>query len=711
MFFVQNRRWVFLAWVVVVIACAALSGSLSNVLQRAFTAPGSNSAHGSEVLKKAFSDGGEYPFVIVVTSPVALTTQSVPIRELEHQASRIAAFIPHGERHKAQIVRGTTAYAAVTSKSSSANLASLTPAIRHLTSNANPRKLLLTGTAALEYDSHQVLDENLTRAELVALPLAAIVLVLLLQTVAAALVPVILALVVIPTSLGVIWLLAHVTDMSIYVTNVATLLGIALSLDYSLLIVSRLQEERRIAPSYAVALERTLATAGRTAAFSAVTVATGLAVLLLIPLPFMRSMGLAGVVVPLVAAAATLTLLPCILATLGVRIDKWRLVPAEGHHLPGKRAIKWADSIVKKHPVRSFIVGATLLLALAAPATAISVTGGDIRSLPQGMPSDQGLNALTSALGPGALTPYQVVLQASQTDRLTSERARADISRLVFALSRDPEIVDSEASPIGTRSDSTGHVVEIGFIGRHAAGSPQAAALVGRLRNQYAGLRPPGTQIYVSGAAALGVDFVNITYGRFLWIVLAIVGLGLVLLTYAFRSLLLPVKAVVLNCVSVAASVGVVVLVVQTGFDSHFGFRHASQIEAWVPAFLFAVLFGLSMDYHIFIVSRIREEWQRTGSIDDAVTNGMKRTGNVVRAAAAVMIVTFAGFMTSSFADVQKLGIGLSVGVALDVLLVRGLLVPSAMRVAGRWNWYWPGIDQDQQENMIVPSVIGETSD
>jgi RND superfamily putative drug exporter len=294
---------------------------------------------------------------------------------------------------------------------------------------------------------------------------------------------------------------------------------------------------------------------------------------------------------------------------------------------------------------------------------------------------------------------------------LASEKARLDISQLVFALSKDSEVVDSEASPIGSRTSKSGRVVEIGFIGRHPAGSHQAEALVRRIRGQYADFRPPNTQMHLAGAAALGVDFVHITYHGFLWIILAIVCIGFILLTYAFRSLLLPIKAVILNCASVAASIGIVVLAVQTGIDSHLGLRHTSQIEAWVPAFLFAVLFGLSMDYHIFIVARIREEWHRCGSTEEAVANGLKHTRGVVRAAAAVMVVTFAGFMTSSFADVQKLGIGLSFGIVLDVLLVRSLLVPSAMRAAGRWNWYFPKLRRDRQASIAVNQAMGETSD
>jgi RND superfamily putative drug exporter len=711
MSFARRRRRVLVAWLVLVVAGATVGRSLSGVLQHAFTAPGSDSAQGAEALKAAFGEGGEYPFVLVRTYRTPIGAGSAAVRELEREAADVAARVSRSERHEVEIAGGRTAYAAITSTDRSADLASLTPRIRSVIGSAS-FSTLLTGTAVLEYDSRQVLARDLRTAELVAFPLAAIVLVVLLQTAVAALVPVLLALAVIPTSMGAIWLLAHVTDMSIYVTNVATLLGIALSLDYSLLVVSRLQEEERSGVSNRRALERTLATAGRTATFSAVTVATGLAVLLFIPLPFMRSMGLAGVVVPLVAAAATSTLLPALLATLGPRINRGRIAPAAGYSFFGSRG--WTRKLagaLASHPARSFSVGALLLVALAVPAGAIRVTGGDIRSLPQGMPSDRGLKALTDALGPGALSPYEIVLTAPDSHALGSERARLDISQLLFALSKDPEVVDVEASPIGSRTSSSGRVVEIGFIGRHPAGSAQAETLVGRIRSQYGGLRPPGTQMHLAGAAALGVDFVHTTYDKFIWIVLAIVGFALILLTYIFRSLLLPVKAVILNCASVAASVGIVVLAVQTGLADHLGLRHASQIEAWVPAFLFAVLFGLSMDYHIFIVARIREEWLRGKPMNEAVKSGLARTNRVVRAAAAVMIVTFAGFLGSSFADVQKLGIGLTFGVILDVYLVRGLLVPSAMRVIGEWNWYFPKLNRARATGAAMSEMIGETSD
>lgn len=706
-FAIRRPRRMLATWIILAIAGLAASHSLSSALQRAFTAPGSDSARAAAVLKRSFPGGGEYPFLIV--APTATSHAYL------ERAAHLVASQTHGAALAAQNVTPNLAYAAVASTQRPAALAPLTPKLRAALNRLGGH-LLLTGVAPLEYDSRSILNEDLAKAELIALPLAAIILLLLLQTIVAALIPVVVAGFVIPTSMGVIWLLAHVTTMSIYVTNVATLLGVALSLDYTLLVVSRLRHETATGSPREEALRRAMTTAGRTAVLSAVTVATGLAVLLLIPLPFMRSMGLSGVVVPLVAAAATSTVLPCVLKLLGDRIDKGRIVPNDFGATRMRRARALAERVktfTVSHPLVVVLATCGFLVALAAPLTAISITGGDIRSLPRHMPADQGLTALTKVLGDGAVTPYEVVLEASKGQSLKSEKTQLEISQLLFALSKDHEIVDDEASPIGTRISQSGRAAELVFIGRHASGSPAAAKLVHRLRGYYNRLRPAGTHMYVGGAAALSVDFVENTYNNFLWIVLGVLAVSIVMLTLALRSIVLPVKAAVLNILSVGATIGFVVLVVQTGADTSIGLRSTSQVEAWVPAFLVAVLFGLATDYHIIIVSRIREEWTRCGDTSQAVTSGLAQTNAVVRAAAAVMAVTFAGFMTSSFADVQKLGIGLTAGVIIDVLVVRGLLVPAAMRWVGDWNWYMPGRKREDAlaapVGVVVEAAIGET--
>jgi uncharacterized membrane protein YdfJ with MMPL/SSD domain len=495
-------------------------------------------------------------------------------------------------------------------------------------------------------------------------------------------------------------------DMAIYVTNIVALIGLAIAVDYSMLVVFRYREELARTEDPHAALQTTMATAGRATLFSGLTVAIGLALLVLMPLPFIRSMGIGGLLVPLVSIAASATLLPAMLALMGRGVNRYRIVP---RHWLERRAQaeetgfwhRLATAIMRR-PVLFFAGAAALMLALAAPAVGLHVTGGDNRGTPLTTEATQGLHVLETTLGAGALAPHQVVVDTRRAGGARDARVVAAERRLLVLLRRDPAIQPRTlAAPVlvppavarqANLVDGAGRVLQIRVAGRTDSGTQQAIDLVHRIRERYvpaAGF-PGGTGVLLTGAPAFGVDFVAKAYGVFPWLVLAVLVVSYLVLLRAFRSVVLPAKAVVMNLLSVSATYGVLVLVFEHGLGADAGLRQTPQIDGWIPIFLFALLFGLSMDYEVFLLSRIREEWDRRHDNEQAVAYGLEHTGRIITAAAIIMIAAFAGFVAGSFVGLQEFGLGLSAAILLDATIVRAILVPATMKLLGKWNWYLP---------------------
>jgi RND superfamily putative drug exporter len=458
------------------------------------------------------------------------------------------------------------------------------------------------------------------------------------------------------------------------------------------------------------ALVTTMKTAGRATLFSGATVAIGLALLVFMPLPFMRSMGVGGLLVPLISIAASATFLPALLAVLGRKINRLRVIPrrilearAEGR--PGFWT-RLSHSIMR-HPIPYAVGAAGVLFALAIPAFQLHLTGGDNRGTPKTTEATQGLAILERTLGPGALAPNQVAIDTHRPDGATAPAIVAAERRLVAQLRADPQIDPSTIQapillgrgPQGLAAAQRAHlidqdnqVIQIRAAGRDDAGTTQAMDLVHRIRDKYVPQAqfPSGTTVLLTGAPAFGVDFIDRAYGAFPWLVLAVLALSYLLLLRAFRSIFLPVKAVVMNILSVGATYGVLVLVFEKGVHSVIGLQGLPQVEAWIPIFLFAMLFGLSMDYEVFLLSRMREEWDTHHDNERAVAHGLEMTGRIITAAAIIMIAAFSGFTAGSFVGLQQFGLGLSIAIFLDATIVRAVLVPALMKLIGEWNWYLP---------------------
>jgi uncharacterized membrane protein YdfJ with MMPL/SSD domain len=531
------------------------------------------------------------------------------------------------------------------------------------------------------------------------------VLLFMFGTLGAVIVPLLFALATVPTTLGLVWIIAHLGSTAEYVTNIVTLIGLAIAIDYSMLVVFRYREQLLAGDSPEEALERTMATAGRATLFSGLTVAIGLALLLVMPLPFIRSMGAGGVLIPLVSIAASATLLPALLSVLGPGVNRWRVVPRAwlDRRASGETGFwtRLAHSIMR-HPVVYLTSAVTVLVALALPALSLHLTSGDNRGAPSGTEATAGLRLLESHIGPGSLAPQQVVVDTGTPGGAHAPATVAAQLRLVGELRSDPRIVAStiQAPALGSTSaarqasllDPTAQVLQIRAAGRTDSGTPEAIALVHAIRNKYipaAGF-PASDRVLLTGAPAFGVDFTAKAYGAFPWLVAAVLVITYFILLRAFRSVVLPLKAVLLNLLSVSAAYGVLVLAFQHGAGTAVGFTKFPQIEAWIPIFLFAIIFGISMDYEVFMLSRMREAWDERHDNEYAVAYGLEHTGRIITAAAIIMIAAFSGFMTGRFVGLQEFGLGLSAAIFLDATIVRTLLVPSLMKLLGDWNWYLP---------------------
>ncbi|MGZ6695197.1 MAG: MMPL family transporter [Solirubrobacteraceae bacterium] len=698
---IRHRRSVIAVWVLALLFGGFAASGLGKLLSNRFSVPGTDAERGFNILRHRIGERGDGAFTLILQGGPA-TRATLPATA-ERLAQRGAAVVP-GARAGAPVrASADVVFVQITTPLENAKAADKTPALRSAIGHPPGVRTYVSGFPAVNHDTQPIYNQDLARGELIAGLVALFVMGFMFGTVGALAVPFIFAFATIPTTLGLVWVLAHYMDMAIYVENIVTLIGIAIAIDYSMLVVYRYREELARGSDPHAALERTMATAGRATIFSGLTVAIGLGLLIAMPLPFMRSMGVGGVLVPLVSILSSATFLPALLAVLGRRVDALPLVNrkrlAQRVAAEGGFWSRLAHSIMR-HPVPYFAGALGLMLALAAPALGLHVTGGDNRGVPLTTEATRGLKVLEDTVGPGALAPNQIVLAARRPGGALTPREVAAQRRLVGLLRSDPEVdpasVQSPATvgvALARRTgllDATGAIAQIRAAGRHDSGTPQAIDLVHRIRDRYVPASGFAAPVYVSGAPAFGVDFVNRAYGAFPWLVLAVLIVSYLLLMRAFRSLFLPAKAVFMNLLSVSAAYGVIVLAFQHKWGTPFGLHSSQQIEAWIPIFLFAMTFGLSMDYEVFLLTRMREEWDHSLDNEHAVASGLEHTGRIITAAALIMIAAFSGFTAGSFVAFQEFGLGLSAAILLDATIVRMVLVPATMKLVGDWNWYMP---------------------
>jgi RND superfamily putative drug exporter len=696
---IRHRRSIIAAWLVLLVVGGAGAAHLGDLLSNRFSVPGADSERGLDLLKARMHERSDGAFTLVVRGTADPAT-------VEAAAQRGARALPNGRAGAPLRASSDIVYAQIETSLENQDAQKKTPDVRKAIGTVPGATIYVTGFPALNHDTQPIYNDDLAKGEMIAGTVALIVMLFMFGTVGGIVVPFLFAFVTIPTTLGIVWVFAHTMDMAIYVTNIVTLIGIAIAIDYSMLVVFRFREELPLHDDPRDALIKTMQTAGRATLFSGMTVAVGLALLVFMPLPFMRSMGVGGLLVPLVSIAASATLLPAFLSVMGPRVNRLRVIP---RRILERRAAKdetgaWhrlAVAIMRR-PVLWGGLAAGLMIALALAATGLHLTGGDNRGTPITTEAARGLKVLEDTLGPGALAPQQVVVDTGRPGGAFAPDVVAAERRLVAELQRDrevergtilaPALLSRELARRANLVDATGQVIQIRAAGHSDAGEPAAVDLVHRIRNSYIpGARFPATaDVVLTGAPAFGVDFIDKAYGAFPWLILAVLVLSYLLLLRAFRSVVLPAKAVAMNLVSVSATYGVLTLAFQHGWGEPFGLQSTPQIEAWIPIFLFAILFGLSMDYEVFLLSRMREEWDLRRDNEHAVAYGLEHTGRIITAAAIIMIAAFSGFTFGSFLGLQEFGLGLSAAVLLDATIVRAVLVPAVMKLLGDWNWFLP---------------------
>ncbi len=576
---------------------------------------------------------------------------------------------------------------------------------------------LVAGGPAFYADIETASQRDLRRAELIALPIALIALLIVFGTVVSAAIPLITGGAGVAVILAVLYWLAHVTDLSIFVLNLATMLGLGLAVDYALFVTSRYREELRCNDNdVEAAVTTAIVTAGRAVFFSGLTVLIGLSGLMLFPLMFLQSVGFAGVVVVAISTLTSLTLLPAVLRVTGTRVESLSIGRLGGLAVgtsAGAGAWYRIAYRVMRRPIIVALVTTSVLVALGLPFRDANISSPDATILPQDLPSRQGFGLLSSEFSGGEISPFVIVLQFGDE---TSLQERLAITNHVELLAQSDPRIDRVQGPTAFSSGLSGISPSVRFQGRLLLeqfeietqldrvwagdtavilGFPVAPANQPENKHLLASLRSiPDTDrvsVLVGGGTAEIVDVVGVIYERFPLTAAMVIVTTYVILLVLFRSVLLPLKAIILNVMSILASYGALVWIFQEGnLSDVLGFTPQGFVEASLPVIMFCVVFGLSMDYEVVLLSRVREEWERTGDNRESVARGLERSGRIITSAALIVVVVTGSFVTADVVLVKALGLGIAIAVFVDATIVRGLLVPATMELVGARNWWLP---------------------
>ncbi len=547
----------------------------------------------------------------------------------------------------------------------------------------------VTGQQTLNHDFNKLSEEDLQSGELqFGLPAALIILLLVFGTVVGGLVPLLIAFPSIVVALGLVAGLAHAFSLSIFVVNMLTGMGLALGIDYALFVVSRFREERGQAREKLDAIAASAKTANRAVIFSGTTFVIAMFGMLVVPSSIMRSLAVGAIVVGIVSVVASATLLPALLGVLGDRVDRGRIP------IVGRRSLEAANPegriwgaivhTILRRPVLSLVLSVAVLLAAASPILGLHIGTSGPTLLPSRFEARQGFEALQRYFRGATADPVEIVVAQGATQ----PAAEQALARLRTTLAADPHFGPGqiERSPNG----------KVALLSVPVRGDPAGDATVSAVRHLRSTTVPDafegtGAQVLVGGTTSEDIDYFDSVIGPAPWVIAFVLGLTLIFLTVVFRSVVVAGTAVLLNLLSVGAAYGLLVLVFQHGFASGlFGFQHVDTIEAWVPLFLFSVLFGLSMDYQVFLLSRIKERFDVSGDTTEAVSSGVASTARIITGAALIIVAVFAGFAAGELVMFQQMGFGVAVALLIDATIIRSVVLPAAMHLLGRWNWYLP---------------------
>ena len=676
-------------WIaVLVVSIATIATLLAGVLSPSFTFINSPESVRADDQMTALGQTDAVHEQVVLTTPDGQTFRDPAVmaratalaEEIERLPSDVVAGVVPPSVNPQQVSKdGTTAVIAIEMAGDLTDANDQISKVTDITTAADGQDgmgVMMAGIASMNHEVNGISEDDLVVGESIGIAIGLIILLLVFGSVVAAIVPIIMAIVSIIVALALTAIVGQIGELSFFVQNMITMMGLALGIDYTLFILSRFREERAAGVPKIEAIERAGATSGRAVFFSGLTVVVALLGLLIVPLSVFVSLALGAILVAFAAVLAALTLLPAILSLLGDRVNTGRLgrlASASPDRIEGGF---WNTIVhtVMRRPALWLIGTVVLLLAAASPYLGINTGASGVTSLPHDAQARQAFETLEREFSVGGISPIRIPVMG---DPDSPENA-AQIAAVRTAASADPVLGDPVFAPSPSQP---GGVLSVPLLADSA--SPAAETAVRDLR--------AATSLNVGGTTAFNIDYFDMA-DRYLPIVVAVVLLfSFIILLVAFRSIVVPVVAILLNLLSVGAAFGLLTLVSQKGVGADLlGFQQVDTVEAWIPLFLFAVLFGLSMDYHVFLLSRIREHVHHNGDTRAAIAHGISSSGRLITGAALIMVAVFSGFATGRLVMFQQMGFGLGVAILLDATLVRGILVPAVMSLLGDRNWYLP---------------------
>jgi uncharacterized membrane protein YdfJ with MMPL/SSD domain len=553
----------------------------------------------------------------------------------------------------------------------------------------NGFEVLTAGEGSIARTFNEMNAKDAEAGERIGIPIALLILLLVFGAAVAAGIPLVMAILSIVVAFGTATIVGQVYELNLLILNIVPMIGLAVGIDYSLLIVQRFREERAHGLEKLDAISMAGATASRTVLFSGGTVIVGLLGMTVVPSNVYRSIAIGTCTVSAIAVLSALTLLPAVLSLLGDRVNALRIPFVQGvaRRDEDETAGFWGGvaKLVMAHPWISVLVSGGILVALALPALTISLGLSGVTSLPEGNEVRRAFDILERDFTGGRVSPVEIVVDAEDVN---AQQVQGGIDRLVASFGDD----DIFGEPTVERNDAG----DLALISVPLAGDPDSDAAhsaVRKLRDDTipAAFEGVDADVLVTGTTAGNEDFYNVirTYAPFVFAF--VLGLSFIFLMVVFRSIVVPAKALIMNLLSVGAAYGMLTLVFQHGVGAGLlGFQETENIEVWLPLFLFSVLFGLSMDYHVFLLSRIRERFDETGDNARSVAFGLRSTAGMITGAAMIMVAVFMGFALGDTVALQQVGFGLAVAVILDATIIRCVLVPASMELLGNWNWYLP---------------------
>jgi putative drug exporter of the RND superfamily len=694
---VHHRRIVIGVWILLTAFGAFSAGKVADRWLEDFSIPGASGYEANQRAVAKLGNGELFPRVIVLRGEGDVTQISGVESAIEEVAaanpgSRVSSFFNTGDDVYVSDDRTVTFANVYPAGQFTFEPLSLEPTKEALAA-ALPEGVegYVTGIDGLYAESSETAEGGEPPSVLVEATIgglgALVILLFTFGTLPAIAMPLLIAIASIFNTFSLIWLLTYVTDVSIIVQFLVALVGLGVAIDYALLMIFRFREELRHGADRDQAITQTMKHAGRSVIVSGSTVAVGLLSMVILPLPFIRSIGIGGMLIPAVSVVTAITLLPALLYTLGPRINSVRVLPrrlVEGSDDPERGFWnRWAHLVVRR-PLPIAAAGLAIVAALLYYGVQLNPADAQAKDLPGGGSAHEGAQVLRDAgISEGVHKPFQIAVEGEATPaQLEQVAARLD----------ETEGIAGAAAPPQARADGFALVEAFST----SDGSDRdTRATVTRLKEDVlpaAERDLGGAELTLAGLPTEEREFIDAVYGNFIWVLLFVVLLTYVLLMRAFKSVLLPLKAVILNLVSLGAAYGIIVFIFQKGHGAEeiWNVPATDSIISWIPLMIFAFLYGLSMDYEVFMLTRMREAYDETGDTNQAIALGLARTGKLVTSAALVLMFAFFVLSTSPGTDIKQFGIGLAAGVIFDATVIRALLVPSIMTLMGKWNWWFP---------------------